>query len=550
MGCSRITQKLFFTVLEWAVLIATIVSIILITTSVISFVLIPPMGKTDMETVTTDIIRNGTQQVVNVINQHTSSHSKPVKSSFVLSNLPPVKFQGKRSTCWAFSTIFQLEYAYNKDLSNKYISLNEQAYAIDAVEACKADDYKGCPKKRFDYSTNTGYPQFLWRYSSLSNKVLPESICEYQTNKDNEWKCDGKEQAQKTNALKFDVKSIATFRTIEELKEAVKQGPVSLVLVLVQGQYIIQVDNKDNILGKIPGAEIKECPENSNLCVYIPSERITNDGEYIIPERANNRYGYHVVTIVGYNDNYITKDNTRGAFIIRDSTDDTLVYGSHSYQYLKGEHSEWDERTLCANVYNPLGWDSCVFMNPGPTGDSKVVKYDLKATCLNEKYIKENVLNTRKPTEFKCINSDFCDTTKRYFISSTSRSQHSSYLFTITFLEVNPNNTDEQKEITFTDFPLDSYNKFIQPIDSQIELIQTNTTFCGYRSLPYIVLDKISMAKTQDSYYGVQFNIEWDKQSYPNNGEFDYSQILKSIHEFPEYKGFLGPEPYQVRYED
>ena len=509
-------KSLFFSGLQWTTLFFSICSIGLVCTSIVYYSINPPMTYEQMEQTTTEIITNGTEEIVTIINTYATSDAAAKKknalsSSYILDKLPPPKFQGSRSTCWAFSTLFQLEYAYNKKLNNQYVSFSEQAYAIDAVTACKEDGYKGCPKKKFDLSTNTGYAQWLWRYSSLGNKVLPNSVCEYTNERNNEtdWKCEGKEAAQAKNPLKFDVKDIKTLRTMSELKEALKNGPVSLSLVLSQGQHVIRVDNKDNILGKIKGAEIKQCPNDEHLCAYIPNERITADGEHVLPEQAVNRFGYHYVTIVGFNDNYHCKDDTKGAFIVRDSTPDSNVYGSHSWQYLMTGHTDWDERTVCPNPYNPLGWDSCVYMNPGPTGNEKKENrkgaVDLTATCLNEKYIKENVMNTRKPTEFECIDENMCDPTKRYFVAYTSRSEYTKNLFSVTFLEVDPKDGNNQKEVAFVDVPLDSYYKFIRPIQSQVDMITTNTTFCGYRSLPYSYLEKIQQSRSQDNWYGIQF---------------------------------------------
>ena len=154
-------KNLFFSVLQWVTIFLSIISIGLILTSVITYTINPPITKEEMEQTTTEQIKYATDEIVNIINEYKQSNqvltsTKKKLSNFVLSNLPPVKYQGQRSTCWAFSTIFQLEYQYNKKLEKKYISLNEQAYAIDAVEACKNDNFKGCPKKKFDYSTNTG----------------------------------------------------------------------------------------------------------------------------------------------------------------------------------------------------------------------------------------------------------------------------------------------------------------------------------------------------------------------------------------------------------
>ncbi|KAL7717997.1 Peptidase C1A papain C-terminal domain-containing protein [Entamoeba marina] len=492
------------------------------------YVIIPPVTKDDINEINKEVIDKGTQDVLDIISSS--------------NNL------GYRSACWGFSSIFQLEYSYNKLLENQYVSFNEQSYMIDAILSCEDANYEGCPMKKFSNTTNTGYPQWLWQYTSLANKVIPNSVCPYQTDSENEWKCDGKDKAQEKNPIKFNVNAIRTYRSISELKSAVKNGPLSMIVPTYNGEHVM-TSNTDPILKKLPSARVAQCPDSSDECVYIPNEHISADGEYIMTDKAVNRAGYHVVTIVGYNDEYLAKDNTKGAFIVRDSLPEREKYGSHSAQFLSGKYSEWDERTLCANVYNPMNWDSCVNMNPGPTGDA--VKKDIRATCLNDDYITDNVNNTRKPIEFECFDETICSSTsERYFLINTSRSDDTSYLFSTCFLKVNPSNTDEQTEECFVDIPIGAYNKFIRPIESQITLLTKDTTFCGYRSLPYSYLDSVTMVKAYDTYYGVQFDIDWDSTSYvSDSNSFDYTTLEANIHSMPEFKGFIGPEPYQVRYD-
>ena len=143
-------KSLFFTGLQWTTMFFAICSIALVATSIIWYSVNPPMTYDEMQEATKSVITKGTEEIVNIINTYATSETAAQKknklsSSFIIDNLPPPKFQGSRSTCWAFSTLFQLEYAYNKGLNNQYISFSEQAYAIDAITACKNDGYKGCP---------------------------------------------------------------------------------------------------------------------------------------------------------------------------------------------------------------------------------------------------------------------------------------------------------------------------------------------------------------------------------------------------------------------
>jgi len=185
-------------------------------------------------------------------------------------------------------------------------------------------------------------------------------------------------------------------------------------------------------------------------------------------------------------------------------------------------------------------------MNPGPTyNEKKEVKFDITSTCLNKEYLESNVKNIRKVSEFECFNDKICDNKdRRYFLINSSKSVDNNYLFTTCFLTVNKDDSNDQKDECFYDIPLDSYNKFIRPIQSQIDLLSDDNDLCGYRALPYSYLDAVTRSKSFDSSYGVQFDISWDSNSFFSD------RIQSNIHYLKKYKGFMGPEPYQKRYDD
>ena len=135
---------------------------------------------------------------------------------------------------------------------------------------------------------------------------------------------------------------------------------------------------------------------------------------------------------------------------------------------------------------------------------------------------------------------------------SSSRTEGTNYLFNIDFLQVDPADTSKQSVVSFTDIPMEKYSTFIRPTKEQIELLtektKENSIFCGYRALPYAYLDKTIQSKAFDSFYGIQFDISWEKQSYIGGGDFDYTELKKSINPLKENEGFLGPEPYQKVY--
>ncbi|ELP94009.1 hypothetical protein EIN_182360, partial [Entamoeba invadens IP1] len=391
-------------------------------------------------------------------------------SSYLSNYQLPRYCQYDRGTCWAFATIGLLEQSYRENgikkgflKENEYVRLSPQAYAIDVMNECEKHK-DACPdKQKLLNSTEGGYVEWLYAFTNLYDKILPESACPYAEENEGQWECENKEEKQKKNPLKFNVTNIVTKRTISDIKKLLykTQKPVGFDSALIIGKYAIP--SADHPMLRAFVSEIDGCPDNPNEeCLYLDQHEMNPDGEFFIEDNQALSEGGHAMNIVGYNDEFTNKDGSKGAFVVRNSwleaeywpekkqwifhdkeqekkfmtkfaknakadtadkkvkrddpppTPRNYYRGSHSQQYIMQQISEWDERTICPNANNIQNWDSCVNLATGPTkyGVKKDYKeqkkgaaiVDEKSACLNETFLNEYVANYRRPMEFTCLN--------------------------------------------------------------------------------------------------------------------------------------------------
>jgi len=271
------------------------------------------------------------------------------------------------------------------------------------------------------------------------------------------------------------------------------------------------------------------------------------------------------MNVVGYNDQFTTKQGQQGGFIIRNSWHDQLygqntngrgARGSHSVAYFMQEISAWDERAICPGPLNPDNWISCVEQEAGPhmrlrkntrapAKRATDEDYDITETCLSEKFM-ANLLNVSlQPTEFQCTDPAICSnsTDYRYFLISMERNTEQD-LAKVCMLQYNKK--DKTQKTICTPFHIPGQIAYwFKPIDSQLEMLKDDEDLCGYWFWPYEMLSK--QVGLYVNFYSTYFDIEWDDMSYlankKKNPSKDYSFIQDSTFS-QKTMDFYGPSPF------
>ncbi|GAB1227459.1 hypothetical protein ENUP19_0340G0040 [Entamoeba nuttalli] len=518
-------------------------------------------------------------------------------TSFVTPYQLPRYCQYNRGTCWALATIGLLEQSYRDNgirkgflKENEYLRLSPQAYAIDVLNQCALHP-EACPGKQgIDNSTEGGYVEWLYAFTDLYDKVIPESACPYAQENEGQWECVDKEKKQASNPIKFNVTSITTKRNIYDVKKLLfdTNKPVAFDSSLIIGQYAIPTAGHEMLRAFVKNVD--NCPNSNNEeCMYLEQHEMNPDGEFFIEDTKAASEGGHAMNIVGYNDHFVNKDGTKGAFIVRNSwleavydydanqwifpeekqrkkfnvkanklpppTPRNYYRGSHSSKYIMQEISEWDERILCPNPNNIQNWDSCVNLAVGPTKQGVRQNIPDSSACFNQTFMMEYAKNYRRPMEFRCLNqftSELCSEEdldgSRFFLTHKSQSIHNPNLVNFCMLRVNKTDITQQKEFCANDVPFDYVEFLFMPTREYMDLLQNNEDYCGFHIWPYSYIERNQ--KYRGFFDVIHFDITWDDRSYLANKEkgFDYQYIDSSTKNQADFPEFIGPEPYQKRF--
>jgi len=473
----------------------------------------------------------------------------------------PRYYQEDRGTCWDFATIGILEQSYRQNgvekgflKEDEYVRLNEQAYGIAMIDACKGhpDVCDVVGDFVFHNSTEGGEVWWLYNLKEMYTKVLPSSVCPY-TDPDHELECPGMEKALANNPIRFDIKSMTSAYNVIETKRLMveKDRPLAWSSEMHNTVYFFPC-NDPYWKGRVECSSrlAVQCPTDryygSQTCARVLSSMFNMDGEFFMHGQTLGEGG-HAMNVVGYNDEFTTKQGQTGGFIIRNSWHD-LTYGtspngrggrgSHSMAYWMQEISAWDEKAICPGPLNPENWISCVEQEAGPHMGRKKNnvspklgdEYDITETCLNDKFM-ENLLSVSlQPTEFQCLDDTVCDKDEkyRYFLISLEHSVEQD-LAKVCMLRYDT--TNKQQDVYCTPFHIPAQIAYwFRPIDSQLELLKDDEDLCGYWFWPYEMLNK--QVGMYNNYYSTYFEIEWYDQSYVANSaahsEFNYTYIQKS----------------------
>lgn len=477
-------------------------------------------------------------------------------------------FQRDRGTCWDFATVNLLETTYRRDgvargflKPEQFVAMSQQAYGISMIEACQHHpevcDVAG--DAVLMNVTDGGEIQWIYYLTELYNKVLPVSVCPY-TEPGHDTECPGMEHALAKNPLKFDIKGMETAYSIMDTKKLMLQHKISLGW----SSGVHAVTYAYACLGawadhpKCNATNRVRCPEDKNYgtewCAEFVEACYNMDGEFIM-HGAMLAEGGHAMNVVGYNDEYITREGLVGGFIIKNSWEDRVYKeprgprGSHSIAYLLGEISDWDERMKCPNPNNPTNWLSCVALADGPTQSqgskpSAKLQYaanDIQKTCLSDTWMSHIVNNSRQPTEFVCIDSAFCSTVPdtRYFLIEAKRDTMGDHMKAVML---------EYPSMKNVETPMLSppvLSLIFQPIASQQKLLSDDDDICGFYFFPYQVLQK--QTGLYKMFFTTYLDIVWDSQSYvsqaANHPDLDYS-LIKDSTVTQRSISFNGPMPW------
>jgi len=493
--------------------------------------------------------------------------------------LTPRYYQEDRGTCWDFATIGVLEQSYRMNGVRKgfmkpeeYVRFNEQAYGLSVIDACRNHPDVCDVVGDFVYHNSTEGGEVWWLYNlkSLYNKLLPSSVCPY-TDPEHEHDCPNMPAALASNPIKFNIKEMYTAYNAIETK----------ALLLRTNHSLAWSSEMHNTVYYFPCAEEywstrDECKEdarvrcptdrnyNSEYCARVLSSMFDMDGEFYMHGQTLGEGG-HAMNVVGYNDQFTTKQGQQGGFIIRNSWHDQLygdnpngrgARGSHSVAYFMQEISAWDERAICPGPLNPDNWISCVEQEAGPhmrlrRNTRKPAKrnadgdYDITDTCLSESFMQNLLDVSLQPTEFQCTDENMCSKSKdvRYFLISLERNTEQD-LAKVCMLQYNT--TDKKQATICTPFHIPGQIAYwFTPIDSQLKKLKDDEDLCGYWFWPYEMLSK--QVGLYVNFYSTYFDIDWEDSSYLANKKkfpsYDYSYLEKST--LTQKKmDFYGPSPF------
>ena len=355
-------------------------------------------------------------------------------------------YQRDRGTCWAFGTIGMLEFYYRENglkkgflKEDEFVRLNVQAFGISMVDACKRHpDVCNTPGDDVIYGSTAG-GEINWFYSFpfLYNSILPSAVCPYTPNDDEtQYKCDGMEEAIKTNPIRFNITDMLTTYNERQTKELMfeKKVPLGFGALIHDTRYYLPCTEEYATFCSNSMFTQVECPQDlqyaAEKCVYIVMPMYTPDGEFnyhneIEPE------GGHAMVNVGYNDEFVTHEGCKGGFILKNSWENKPYgpgvagagrgdRGSHSVKYYMQELTREEERKICPNAQDPLNWYVC--------DDDCVKNEEMHKTVLEELY---------QPYKLKCFNPEekFCEDGFDYYLTSieADTSKPLNHFYTATF---------------------------------------------------------------------------------------------------------------------
>ncbi|GMF80106.1 unnamed protein product [Phytophthora fragariaefolia] len=282
-------------------------------------------------------------------------------SKFAADVVTPLKTQDERGTCWDFATVAVLESSYRQQgvargwlQPDEFLALSEQAYGEEVIRLCAGPP--GSPQQVaclipgngiWENSTDGGdVTELMYLMNGLKDSIFPDSICPYIPDPGNDSVCPGlTREARKTNPLSLTIKKMETYYDTVSVKHALvkdkKAMAISTAMPYITHYY--------PCIGELAGEE--RCSPASTECTLCPpelamttccvpienGENYNMDGEFIT-SHVMNVEGGHVMTLVGYNDLFRTKQGYTGGFILKNSWFDG-IHPALGPMHARGSHS-------------------------------------------------------------------------------------------------------------------------------------------------------------------------------------------------------------------
>jgi len=501
------------------------------------------------------------------------AQNRPIPKSYLIPDdvRTPAKNQAHRGTCYIFSTMGILEASYRRYglqqgylEKNQYVKFCEQAYGLGLIKYCaenKTDIHclGGPPSNQ----TSDGQPEWLYyMQDGMKKYVLPDSLCPYKTEDEEQYECPGLDDAVKNNPISFTVKSIESAYSIDGIKRLLyrKQFPLTFSHVVLESTATTPCDDPNTI-----GYGSDECLQCLNPCTkssdgccaklvlpgYTGEGVFSTFGEYVVG-------GGHAMVLVGWNDEMAVEtgisgldaERAVGGFIIKNSWDTTV---GHSAEYWAQKHSLFDETAICPNEGSYQTWI--------PVNGTCLLETKDYKKCPNEKkhVIKDWV---EGPTLLKCnVNTHNygreamygwtgCNPDKLYVIAGDPETGYSTPFVKVPkgsdgvriyhLYEIDPQSPSTNVTLVQTNATTPfGFERLLQPVN-----VTGNSHHCGYYFMPY---DTFLKSNIINPTYGTDtpafsyLDIEWDISSFARgSNDAKYNLIKNSTLEYAPPK-FNGP---------
>lgn len=514
-----------------------------------------------------------------------SSSSSRLPPKFHVEHVTPLKTQDNRGTCWDFATIGPLEQSYRSQgihhgwlAPNEYVAFSEQAYGAEVLRLCSGPP--GSPQQVaclipgnmiWENSTEGGESaELYYLMNGLKDSVFPDSLCPYIPDDGNDTACTGlSPQKRATNPLKLTLRKMDTLYEEASVKKALLSDKRAMAFTTsmpyITYYYPCVGEFTNDPRCNPASSECTLCPADmpqTTCCIPVHGKENYNmDGEFITSAGMAVEGG-HVMTLVGYNDLYRTKQGYTGGFILKNSWWDGVhpalgpahARGSHTIKYWMQEVSDWEERSMCPNSHNPENWYQCgdfgeVIQRNADSGvrvplaltKSTGVFKEAFESCLSEEtelYAKTNL----QPLHLRCTDSTYCNEDSNVTYFARNSTDYGDRMQIMCFYEYNTL-TKNASELCLPPLLVQQIAYVFSPVEE--EVLANDPDVCGHYFYPYEVLQQY--VSKFGNFYVNNFDVQWHPQSYAVNAkhypELDYSEVVTSTRKQNEY-AFVGPFPF------
>jgi len=458
-----------------------------------------------------------------------------------------------------FSTIGLLEASYRRQglkkgylKKDEYVKFSEQAYGLGLIKYC-ADHPKDahCLGGPPNNDTADGQPEWLYyMQDGMTKYVIPDSLCPYQTEPKDQYKCPGLDDAVKKNPISFSVKGIETAYSIDGIKRLLlrHEFPMSFSHVVLEATYLAPCDDPNTYAFGSEQCDLcrNPCTKSSNGCCaklffpgYTGEGVFSTFGESVVA-------GGHAMVIVGWNDEMAVEtgvpgqstERAIGGFIIKNSWDTSV---GHSAEYWAQKHSLLDETSICPNLNSYQSWlpvnTTCMMKGWDPKDCGTVKRHVI------DKWIKApTILKCNERTHALGYQAKYgwtgCNKYRRYVLAGNPDTDYATPDFIVPkntvglrrFHLVEYDATDPTRLPVIVTTNATSWfglERLLEP-DEHV----ANSNHCGYYFMPYDTLLKSNIINPN---YGTDtpafsyIDIEWDRKSFAKGySSSDYDLIKKS----------------------